>query len=451
MARRTGGLGWVKRLRVVAAVALVIAALAGPGGAANKPKEPRPCADLIASPTFGKDGKAICSHLRRSDGTATEAVVFRTTDAGASWERAAATGLSIDPNETSTDPIVEFSPLYGQDHTIFVRLTRSGLYQSTDDGETFTLVDPLGGYRATPLVMSIDDPLGGRHRRVVFAQAISGSAEGANRSMLIDTLTRLRTPVTGTPGRDLRFAVPSGYEDHGKAFAIGEFGLGSRRHFELFSCNAVFTCSERRGVFPEGTEFDRIWFSGDFEKDGTIYVSGIAQGRLTRLWWSRDGGETFKRWKSAQRILNRISFIPPGRELAKWHEYGIAPVEGTKIVYLRTWHGASDEERVPHVELFRSSNSGGSWKRVAYGRRENHPLSEGTMPIMGPTLYIHITSVETNPAGFIVAPTAEHLFMAGSESSKSWGSYEKSLMTKCSTDGGRTWRSLCDLGSKKQK
>lgn len=443
MARRTPNhqrrMRW---LRVFSSLSLLIA-LPGAGKAVGESKEARPCADITVSPVFTQDHVAICAHLTTDGGSATGVVLFATSDGGASWERQDATGLTVNPQEFSTYPRVAFSPLYEQDHTIFVSFDTSGLFKSTDLGQTFTLVDPFGGYHSTPLAMTIKDPLGGEHKRVMFAQAISGSTDGANRSVLIDTVTRLRTPITGTPGRDLRFLIPPGYENHGKAFAVGEFGLGASRHFEIFACNALFTCAERRGVFPEGVEWlDRVWFAGDFgsENEGIVFVGGLE--RLRRhLWWSRDGGQTFKPWTWGERLMARIGRPYPGHDEARTNDYGIAPVAGTGTVYLRTYYSALDEDRFPKVVLFRSKDRGKTWKRVSYGRPKDHPLNQGSLPIMMPAHYKYFS--ETNPGGFIVAPSTKKLFMAGPDVSKSWGSYEKSLMVKCSTDGGRTWEALC--------
>lgn len=396
----------------------------------------KPCSDLVISPAFSSDGTAFCSHITRDGtGSATGVEMLHTSDGGRSWSQVAAIGLAVSPNQWGQRPNLMFSPFYEDDHALYASLGLTGLFRSTDDGETFSLVDPRGGSATSATVATFNTPLGELPRRVVFPQAIRGSTEGANQSVLIDAALGLRVPVQGTPAADHLFAVPPSFPDHGTPYAVAETGVGATHRFELYRCDELFDCSEHLFALPHRMRFDRIWFAPDFAVSGNIYISGFDfETNALNIWWSKDAGTSFHRWRSAQDLLDRARGSRPRANQI----FAISGVSGTKLLYLRVDYATYPEGRTPAATLYRSNNGGRSWRRVAFARTFNEPPRPGRLP-HEPTLDAWDGQV---PGGHLVAASKRQLFLVGTEAGASGDPYHGTVAS-CSTDGGRNWRPLC--------
>lgn len=427
--RATRGPGSVLRgfSRVALCLLLGVGLLAGPSsGAEIRTAEPRkgapsPCGDLAVSPSFASDKTAFCVELERPNGI----FLWRTTDGGKSWVRASAAGLVTSPQAGGT-PTIFFSPMYESDNAIFIGVLSSGVYRSTDGGESFTSIQSIGGSKARPVVTTVDSPVGEGLSRVQFVEAWAGRQEGANDSVLMDSLTPTWRPITGTPVMDEEFFISPDYESDDLALAIGETGAGLERQYGIYLCDALFACSSKLFSFPAGEKFERLWFSGDFSDNGTIYATTLTLSGHRRMWWSHDRGRNFEEWPSAQELLDEMR---DPTETGKGRiQLALAGVPDSRMLFLYTTRGGQSDSKDPVAQLFRSRDGGTKWQRVAYGRSSSYSgTDKGSLPPAFP----HSPSLSKQLWGQIVAPHSKHLFIL----------VDNSVI--CSTDGGKSWGATC--------
>jgi hypothetical protein len=390
----------------------------------------RPCTNFAASPSFAKDGTAFCAgHVwARASGATTSIAVFRTTDGGRSWQSVPAAGL-VPSGAYDRVTHLTLSPSYPSDGTLFVQLGTSGLYQSTDRGTTFSLVGPLAWGRLTAYAATAPGGLlgtAGVHPLFVMASPASNDGE-PNRSAIVDPLARAHTPVVGTPGRDAAFAVSDTYDRDGAAFAVADHGMGLDAQVGVYRCNAAFACSERLTMFPKRWTFDRVWLSPGFASTKTVYVSMTTLDAKRALWWSRDAGKTWKRWTSAERLLEPVARA----KATPAYALGAGPA-GSRLLYLRVSYSPGAADPPPAEQVFRSKDLGASWQLVAYGRTERQRGPRGTMPTDN-QLYDYGDGRVA--AGALTVTANGRLFMLG-ETIADAGFY-------CSSDAGRTWARFC--------
>jgi hypothetical protein len=416
----------------VAACLLATLLPAGTARAATPPAV-QPCTQFAASPDFASDGTAFCAgHVRDpSTGATTGIAVFRTTNRGRTWTAATAAGLFRNDPDARVD-YLGVSRLYKTDKTLFLQVRNTGLFQSTDGGATFTLVSPLAWGRLTAYVATVPGGLlpssPGAHTTFVMASPAGQDGE-PNRSALVDPVARSQTPVVGTPGRDREFAVSDTYESDGAAFAVADFGVGLDAHVEVFRCDATFSCGHSLYSFPKRSTFDRVWLAPDFATSKTIYVSMTAVSGQRTLWWSRNAGQTWARWTSAERLLAPV---------VKAHGdplYGLGrePV-GSRTLYLRISYGPTSRSASapPAEQLFRSRDNGAGWTLLAYGRTTRQSGARGTIPPDNP---LADGSDGGLPPGVVTVASASTVFALGKT-----GAYPSFY---CSWDAGRHWARAC--------
>ncbi|MDQ4024011.1 MAG: hypothetical protein M3217_00750, partial [Actinomycetota bacterium] len=111
---------------------------------------------IALSPQFESDRRMFCVGRVPDLATRTISTYFWvSSDAGATWTRAAAAGLVI--GQTSVPEQLVASPLYETDQTLFLH-TDEGIWKTSDFGDTFTLVDGLanpGEGRLAPFVETV--------------------------------------------------------------------------------------------------------------------------------------------------------------------------------------------------------------------------------------------------------------------------------------------------------
>lgn len=416
---------------VLTSACLVTGLLAPP--VHGTPPSVQPCTQLAASPAFTADRTAFCAgHVPDpTSGRTTAIAVFRTTDGGRTWTRATAAGLTFNDTDARVTHL-SVSPRYASDRTVFAQIRNTGLFQSVDGGETFSLVGPLAWSRVTPFVATapappvpIPAPDAGAH--TIFGMARSGGADGdPNASAIIDPLARSHTPVRGTPARDLEFAIADTFARDGAAFAVADRGVGLDARVELYRCGAMLTCDALLIAFPKRWTFDRLWLSRDFEKTRTVYVSMTTLSGSRVLYWSRDAGGTWSRWSAAERLL---APVVAARNVPRY-----AVAFGTsRTVYLRVSYmpGATSSAAPPAEQLFRSDDGGSTWRRVAFGRAARQAGSRGVMPTDSP---IGEQANGAIPPGALTV-AGSTVFMLG-HTGRYAGLY-------CSWDGGRQWGRTC--------
>ena len=426
MAGRTTSTGG-QRLRLGIAALVATASVDGAPVAATPAPVAHPCTEFAASTAFARDKVAFCAGEEREPrtGDTTGIAFFATTDGGRSWARRQAAGLVV-PSGSNVLRDVFVSPRYADDGAVFLQMS-NGLHVSVDDGATFLLVDPLAWGRLAPFAAALNAPTGEAAARALFAHALPGDAEGANRSTLIDPSTRVRTPVKGSPGRDVEFAIPPGFAADGQAFVVAEHGVGLTRHVRLYGCSVALECSTPLHRFPNRWDFDRIWLAPDFATSRTMFLSISTLAGEVTLWRSRDAGRTFTRWTSAERLQRGFSSVV----------FGITGVPGTRQLYLRiSGNGARERGAAPFEQLFWSRDSGGTWSRVSYGRTPQQQGPRGTMPPAAPLT----SSYHGETARGMVAATGDgRVFVLGS--TIDGAARYRSLY--CTVDNGRRWARSC--------
>jgi photosystem II stability/assembly factor-like uncharacterized protein len=419
MATRTA----VERRRIalpVSAVLVWAACVAGPSATAAPPVA-QPCTEFAVSPAFASDRTAFCVGEVRdpTTGNTTGLTFFRTSDGGRTWQPATAAGLTASGSNVLRDLVV--SPRYADDGAVFVQLPL-GLYVTTDRGESFLPADPLAWGRVTPYVAGppVELPADAASH-TLFAHALRGDVEGANKSTVIDPTTRARTPVKGSPGLDWEFAISPRFATDGLAYVIAEHGLGLTRHVRLYGCSVALECSAPLYRWPARWTFDRLWLAGDYSTSRTMFASVRALSGTPTLWRSRDGGRTFARWTAAERL--------PGVATGN---IGLAPVG--KQLYLRiSGNGGDKATSPPYEQLFWSRDNGATWTRVSYGRLPIQPGARGSMPPAS------VNRNEDAVRGMVTAVGGGKVFILGS-SREGANRYESMW---CTADNGRTWARSC--------
>ena len=404
-------------------VAVAILVSLSPSHAA--PPVVEPCAQFAASPDFATDHIAYCAgHLRdRTTGNTTGIAVYRTVDGGRTWTKAAAAGLAH-------DAYARVRHLSVVDGELFIQVGNSGLFQSTDGGDTFSLIGPLAWGYVTPFVATAPAtllPLPSAGSRALFAMALDGGEDGdPNKSAIIDPLTRSQSPVVGTPARDRAFAVPDTFAQDGTAFAVADRGIGLDARVEVYRCDGAFVCDDLLYAFPQRWTFDRIWLSRSFATTRTVYVSTRSLNGHGVLWWSRDAGRTWSRWQSAERLLTPVV-------RAKGYPLYALATGPARTLYLRLSYRPDAGRSVPPAEqLYRSADGGATWTLVAYGRTAEQRGPRGVMPTDSPLVG---TLDGIIPSGALTVAGQGTLFTLGKT-----GSYAGLY---CSWDGGRRWQRTC--------
>ena len=382
----------------------------------------QPCTQFAASPTFATDGAAYCAGEVRdvASGNTTALAVFRTTNSGRTWTKAAGTGLPPPQGSNILRDLV-VSPRHAVDRAVYLQLA-IGLWGSLDGGETFLPVDPLAWGRVTPYIAAppADAPLGDTAAHTLFAHALRGDVEGANRSTIIDPTSRVRTPVKGSPGLDREFAISPDFAKDGLAYVVAEHGVGLTRHFRLYGCSVALECSTPLYRWPNRWTFDRLWLAGDFAKSRTMFASVLPIEGLPTLWRSRDGGKTFTRWTAAEKVRGGDAQVALGA------------VPGSTHLYLRvSGHGGA----TPYDQLFWSRDNGAKWTRVSYGRT---PLQRGPRGSMPPTA-MPGTGNDDTPRGVVTATGGGRLFVVG----RTYDGTARYDSFWCTTDNGRSWSRTC--------
>lgn len=414
-------------LRVAAVCGVALAGLTAPP-ALSAPVNPSPCTEMALSPTFASDGTAVCAGMvyDKTTGAATSAAVFVTTDKGKSWRKATAAGIAITRAEDSVRGVV-LSPRFLSDRLIFVQIARAGLLASTDLGETFTPVSPLGLGRMTPYIAT-PDVLADLARPLI----LHADAAGNDVSMQVDPVSRALTPVPGTPAKDHQFAVSPRYATDGLAFAGGTLVPADDQAASypvVYACGAGFACNEVRFTGPKLAKFERLWTLPAATSTGFSLVLRLMVGSTPKLWRSTDGGKTFQPWTSVNTIGSTIA-----KNGSAHLDVAADPLQPKRLFLRASWTWTTYRRtNPPNEQLFVSEDAGQRWRLVSYGTLTSGLRHIGPIPEMEPS-----PDVLSTPVGFVLAGGGGRLFiLAGSRGNPNYtGPY-------CSRDGGKSWARFC--------
>jgi hypothetical protein len=370
----------------------------------------------VRDPTVYCAGEVVDEHR-----TVTDVALFVSRDRGRTWTKATGSGLTVQPAGAAGEVLLDLfvSPEHAVDHTVFLDLAPGGLYESTDYGTTFLIVDPLLGTRPVrPFVTGVSAAATGSvGRRTTLVAAATSNVDGANASVLIDPVTHSRTPIKGTPGRDIAYAVSPNYlEDH-RAFAVGASGAGTGA-LTVYGCNLAFDCSTPLKQFPAYSRFGRIWISGSL-----VAISIDDGAGHFAVWRSTDGGAHWSVWRPVQSILAAYKLGAPYYDL-------VFPTART--VYLRTSFDGYREP--PGEQLFVSRDNGNTFTRIAWGKEPPGPA--GTMPL----LPLPMTNGDQNlRAGIVAVGPDGRIFEIGRRRDRT--GFTSTFA--CTVDNGRHWAYRC--------
>ncbi len=265
---------------------------------------------------------------------------------------------------------------------------------------------------------------------------LSTGTPGQNLSYLFDPIVPSIRQVTGTPDQDQAFFISPNYAQDHLAFASGFTATGGAvtSHSELFSCTPTFTCATKLASFdPPYNWVDQLRFAPDFASSGTILASvgSSVTNAVYRIFVSHDRGAHF----SPVTTLNSA--------LAQVARYGgldtVAISDGAPGTRdLFAYFNGGDPARrhaPPFDQLYRSTDDGTTWSRVAYNRCECAARGSGSLPFG--VLY---GSRSGNATPALLAGRGNELLLL----SPIWRSAGPAVTAVwCSKDRGRTWLLSC--------
>lgn len=378
-ARKSDGLGSraARALRVPVIAALTVA-LTVPVGAREAAPITPDCSVLALSPGFDADGSGFCAGWVVVDVAAQrgEWRFYVTKDGGRAWARPAASGLAV-PEQSRVDQIV-VSPLYETDRTVFLHSTE-GIWKTTDDGATFSLVNALanpGDGRLAPYVEPVGIPVaqsGEPHTAFAYA----------NYEMTAKIDPPLHAPVAASPENETQFLLPRDFPNGpGFVFTQSTGGDAIGPVVSAWSCNGQLVCAEELHAFPAGYTLGYAWLGPLDEVYVELRPSPLLFDEpVPRMWRSVDGGQTFEAWDSLDDVLE-----PLHEQDLFAARVGIAShpkFPGRLFAYV-----TADPERSagsvppapPGEQIFRSDDGGDSWRRVAWGLGFGQTGLPGTLP-----------------------------------------------------------------------
>lgn len=410
---------------------MVLLLVAGsPAAVASPGTIPSPCERIAFSPSFHEDGTAFCAARELPSAGGQDPVFSVTKDHGRTWRRTAATGLVLD--EFDGIGQLEVSPLFPEDGAAYLATGR-GLWRTGDLGESFELVYSLSllhnSEGLTPFVTPGAPPVGGEPAFALANYSYSGLITPP-----------LYVPVGGSPLNDHRFLVSPKDPTAQRPLAIAYRNyLGAppnnggpvENHIvtSIFECTPGFTCERPLFEFPTDLFPHDSWYGAD---GSTIYIAlagWIGNTSHRELWFSEDGGASFRPWDSVNKLLapvNEAKGFEPGVGLATHPEF-------PQRMYLRIssdMKGAEDPSLAPPGDqIFRSNDGGRSWKRVAFGWYTRQEREGGAIP--------WTSANAVSPSGKIWLQGDGTLYVIGTNLDESYkGVY-------CSSDNGRSWAKTC--------
>jgi hypothetical protein len=415
---------------VVALAAFVSPAT--PVASARAVAPPTECRAFSFSPSFRRDGTAMCLASERS-GDEDVQRVYVTTDGGRRWQRRAGAGLDYPPYTVVGRTWV--SPLYASDRSLFVGTT-NGIYASRDGGQSFALLtNQIGdggdsGSAATPYVRTeaptraLPGAPTGPHTTFVMA-APRGSGTGIGSRRL--EYPPVAVPVPGSPGLDQRFLIPAA----GTPLVLarvesGDVSTARDDPSQLFGCTQDFACSTPLFRFPvESRHLVHHVFSPGYARDRTLYLTFTGATSRPEIWRSTDAGQTFHLLKAANAVLPRL---PRNPEAMIEAQLAVDPGRPSRLFLHVGYWGVlrPNGPMPPSAQLFRSDDHGAHWSRIGFQLFPGQRGRRGTLPW-------------NTTDGSLVAPAPGKLFAAGGYAS---GDRVTGGLF-CSVDAGRTWQRTC--------
>lgn len=397
--------------------ALALASLLAPDGPARAATGGAQCHAIVVSTV-----RWFCAALHADQpGLPRRLVVSTSTDNGRTWRSVDSQGVAV--TDSSVLRQVELASDPAADPTLFLHMN-DGLYRSSDGGATFAPADPLAGATSSflqlatlPAAPSVPAPADAVVTRTRFAFAGQTSASAILQPPL-------RRPVAGSADLDQQFLVPRpGAGRYGAillaALRIEPGTTPSRSRPILYACDESLTCAEERYAFPAASRYLGAVLAPDYRTSGVAYLwTEHATTRDVTVWRTTDGAHTFAPWRDIEVVTRPLD---RGKPAGSGWEFSLAvDPERPATLYARTTYPGR-KGGPPSEQLFRSTDGGRRWTRVAHA---------ATLPWAFPSgaaAHPYSRAVVTAPGGRVLAIGAVDGYS---------GIY-------CSVDGGRRWSRSC--------
>ena len=454
-----------RRGRGALAAAVVATVLVAPS--ATGADVPPDCVALALSPDFGRTRSVLCPRVVEAADGSRIVEIWLSEDAGRTWTRRAGVGLALRPSTPSGPGQVRgseltgamFSAQYAVDRTLHLAISDSGLFSSTDEGDTWASSDVLatgspGTVSFTPYVDR--ETLAATDRVQTPIAFLAGtvnirSNEPAPTELQLPPSARIDPPVHRFV--DLPKVFPQRIEFPGRATDDDQPALFTGFSFDgsdptdwlfddlqtsLFACDLALSCPERRFTFPD-SELTTVRASANYGRDRTLFAISLKIPTLgLPLDWdtipriSTDGGRTFRSWPSLEQVAAPVrakrGYV--GIDLAVDRALRNRVVARVQVGWL-PGHVSSAADP-PHDRFMISEDSGRTW-RVTGSRRygDARPREDRTWPAgNGP---VNADQLQLGADGRLFALSS--LPSASGE--------ETPLKGHCSVDNGRTWTWPC--------
>jgi hypothetical protein len=405
-----------------------LAATTGPDG----------CLVVAFSPAAASDHLGLCVGYTTDFTTLSPQwtisyAVYATHDLGHTWLPVPGAGLV--PDDWGNIGGLVFSPAYAVDHTVFLQtwtLDNGGVYASTDLGASWTLVDNTVNGEADDLKALAPSGVTGTPAALPTVVAVSRSVD--------DVLSRaagpVHAPAAGSPDDDLEL-LPNAGLVLARTTDSNE-NDGTREHATLYGCDATLTCTTVKHAWARGELPERAWEAPDVATSHEVVVltRGIDPHRTLHAWVSRDGGAHFAADAAANKVLAAAAARLGGHALASFTWRPGSP----RTRYLRVM--SQFPVRGTWDEVWRSTDRGASWRRLAYHSctfTSQRTTCSGTMPGQLGAGYAvkHLADVTVLADGRLFVIADETTYDATTRTVETY------FGTYCSVDDGKHWARSC--------
>lgn len=395
---------------------LVAACLSTVGSAASIPL-PVPCEALAMAPAPSRVVACVARHIERPDLGPTGVDIALSDDGGRSWKAVPGTGL---PTGLGTAyPDIFFSLAYAADHRMYVQESSTGLFVSTDRGETFTVADPLAVNpydirRLSPFWFESPVPAVGLGRQAAIAYA-------GNPSAILMPPQHL--PALSGPADVARFVPVNLAQSTVALFAVTKTSA-SAPTASVLECTVALVCAKTL-YKGEPNYLVMSIDTGSAERThalaSAIELVNIGTRRIQVLTLDRTG--IVKRNPALEDIVATRARRDPISARLSVVEDRISGAWTARLSCL-----ALDG---PCDYLYRSTDRGASWRLMSANRRVP-AWDTGVLPARGTG---DLTDAATTWSG-----SRGEIYLIGSPE----GTYRGLAGAfYCSTDAGRTWHVRC--------